>query len=216
MISNEDLRVLVRAVQENAFRLGLTWELGIATVITFDPLTIRLDGDTVDLSNEITNITGQRLNNGDRVYVLILPPNTIYVIGFAGLRKKGCTLRRVASQTLNDAIVTGVIWDTEDEDTNDMWESGTDVTIPFTGMWAFAFCADFSGTAGRTFVEIANVSGFEAIRASVGDTSETKGCATVVLPMTAGDTFLCRVFRDAAAGGTMTARLTCYRVDGGG
>lgn len=215
MINNEDLKILIRAIQDNSFRLGLKWDLSIGTIIEFSPLTIRLDGDTVNLNNEITNLTGQRLNNGDRVYCLIVPPNTIYIIGYAGVRKKGCTLRRVALQTLNDATVTTISWDTEDEDTSDMWSGGGNITIPYTGLWAATLSVDLTTTAGRTYLELENFGGFTSVRSPIEDTGGTRGSITAIAPMNESNVFSCKVFRDAASGGTMTARLTCYRVDGG-
>lgn len=87
MMNKGELDVLAQGIRDNGRRLGLTWDISLASVI--DPLlpSIRIDGDKTDLSNEINNITGHPLRRGDRVYLLLIPPNKTYVIGFAAPRE---------------------------------------------------------------------------------------------------------------------------------
>lgn len=82
---NEDIDALVKGIKDNAKRFGLVWDISLATVI--DPLipSIRIDGDTTDLDNEITNTTGRQLQQGDRVYVFLVPPNKIYIFGYGNI-----------------------------------------------------------------------------------------------------------------------------------
>ena len=50
--------------------------------------------------------------------------------------RRGCRIRRAATQTLNNATLTTISYDTEDEDTDALFpSSGTTITIPFAGMW---------------------------------------------------------------------------------
>jgi hypothetical protein len=72
------------------------------------------------------------------------------------LNKMGCTVRRVATQTLNDATTTAVSWDTQDEDTDAMFApTSTTITIPETGLWAISCTVIRAAVANaRSFLEI--------------------------------------------------------------
>jgi hypothetical protein len=73
-----------KEIVQQAQSLGLTWTLRIATVVTStlnQGLTIVFDGDTVTIS--ATNITGQKLLGGDRVYAIMVPQSGNFVFGFA-------------------------------------------------------------------------------------------------------------------------------------
>jgi hypothetical protein len=77
----DDVGTLVGALQTNAERLGLTWQMRLAEVV--DDSSVIFDGDGTVVSDSITNITGQQLTAGDRVYVMSVPPAGNYVTGFA-------------------------------------------------------------------------------------------------------------------------------------
>lgn len=74
---------------EKARQLGLIWTLRIATisVATLDNLSAVFDGDSAAIS--VTNISGEQLIAGDRVYVIIVPPAGNFVIGRPGLMIMG-------------------------------------------------------------------------------------------------------------------------------
>lgn len=134
----------------------------------------------------------------------------------AGGARMGCTLRRVASQTLPDATNTTVSWDTEDEDTHNLWSSGTTVTIPASGLWAITFGIVASAATARSVLFISPSAGSwsggsAALRNSFGAGEDT--CAVSgTIPLSAGDTFTCVANVDMAGASVFFARLSAYRV----
>lgn len=67
------------AIVANAERLGLTWDLTLASAVTVKPsLMILRDGDTEPIS---ATTTGGMPKVGDRVWVLRVPPSGIYILG---------------------------------------------------------------------------------------------------------------------------------------
>lgn len=132
-----------------------------------------------------------------------------------GARRMGVTLRRVATQAINDVVLTLASFDTQDVDTDNMWAIGTptQVIIPAggTGIWS----ATFTVTPGAG---VAN-SALGLARVLVGATEVARGrisdnVMTVVFagPLTAGDIVTFEAYVDiAAASTTMTARLWLYR-----
>lgn len=80
-MNEEEVSTLVKAVQDNAERLGLSWSLKIATCVKTSPFKVRFDGDdpsehTIESALETQPLTG------DRVYVMTVPPSGNYAIGF--------------------------------------------------------------------------------------------------------------------------------------
>ena len=74
----------VKAVTENADRLGLLWQLRPATVEQIDPIngiTVTIDGDKTPVT--ATSMIGN-VYFGQRVYVLLVPPCGIFIAGFIG------------------------------------------------------------------------------------------------------------------------------------
>lgn len=74
----------VAALVRNANRLGLTWDLRLATIIqpptSTDPKTLAtVDGDSEPLG--MTPLTGAYFPNGSRVWTLRIPPSGNYIIG---------------------------------------------------------------------------------------------------------------------------------------
>lgn len=70
------------ALVANAKRLGLTWGMHLGTVHSWTDTTaaVILDGDT---SYVATKSMVGALTKGDRVYVMEVPPNSLYVVGRA-------------------------------------------------------------------------------------------------------------------------------------
>lgn len=67
------------AIVANAGRLGLTWDLTLATAVTVKPsLMILCDGDTEPIA---ATTTGGMPKSGDRVWVLRVPPSGMYILG---------------------------------------------------------------------------------------------------------------------------------------
>lgn len=76
-------RAGARALVENAKRLGLTWNLRMATVTdatTSGQVEVRMDGDLASIS--VTSMVGT-VALGDRVYVITIPPAGNYIVGLA-------------------------------------------------------------------------------------------------------------------------------------
>lgn len=126
--------------------------------------------------------------------------------------RMGCSLRRVAAQTLPDTAFTAVTWDTEDADTDGLFPgSGFDITIPANGAGVWAVSA--------TVFVTSTITGLGAVRIAVGGIEVAKSSGTgdiggtaLTLPLSAGALVKVEVFADTAAGTTMTAKFHCYRV----
>ena len=73
----------IDAVVRNAGRLGLTWNLMLATVLSGTEaigMKVVCDGDTTPLSATSMIDTGD-LAQGTRVYLLVVPPSGLFIIG---------------------------------------------------------------------------------------------------------------------------------------
>jgi len=68
-----------QALVNDAQRLGLTWDLRPATVGSTDPLQVTVDADTIPIN--ATSMVGV-LTAGRRVYVLLIPPSGVFIVGF--------------------------------------------------------------------------------------------------------------------------------------
>lgn len=81
-VTSDTFSAMAKAIVENANRLGLTWLMRRATVVTRTPgtvfITARYDGDTAAIG--MVNLIGG-ISDGARVYVLQVPPSGNYVIG---------------------------------------------------------------------------------------------------------------------------------------
>jgi hypothetical protein len=82
-VNQAEVTALVNAIKDNAQRLGLIWEIKIATVLQAEPIVLQFDGDTDAANSGITNITSLALTAGDRVYVFAVPPAGNYIISIA-------------------------------------------------------------------------------------------------------------------------------------
>lgn len=72
----------MKALVANAKRLGLTWTMHLGTVHSWTDTTttVVLDGDSSYIATK--SMVGV-LTKGDRVYVMEVPPNSLYVVGRA-------------------------------------------------------------------------------------------------------------------------------------
>lgn len=137
---------------------------------------------------------------------------TGHVVPATEYDRMGCSLRRVATQTLPDAAFTQISWDTEDADTNGMFPgSGVTITIPTggDGLWVVSTrLSTAASPAGLAFISL-NIGGGENFRAPFAD---NVGGATRVLPLTGGVQIVVQAFMDTAAGTTVTGDFHCYRI----
>lgn len=125
--------------------------------------------------------------------------------------RMGCSLRRVAAQTLPDAAFTSILWDTEDADTDGLYSSGDTITVPAGGGGLWAVSATVFAVAPPT------VLGFVTFFLNGGAQgrfpfADNVASTAVTLPLDAGGTIVVQAYRDAAAGTTMTASFYAYRV----
>ena len=136
--------------------------------------------------------------------------------------RMGVTLRRVlTNQTLPDNSATTVSWDTEDQDTDNMWASGTPtvITIPAggTGLWSITFGVVLTASAtARSLVYLILSAGTwtgagAPFRNSFG-AGEDACTVSGVIPLTAGNTFTCGAQVDMAGAASMVARLNAYKI----
>ncbi len=78
----------IKAIQDNAQRLGLTWQLRLATVLpnttgTANSSPVVMDGDTAAI--DAVSMIGP-LQGGMRVYVITSPPAGNHIVGMADAR----------------------------------------------------------------------------------------------------------------------------------
>jgi hypothetical protein len=84
MTTEADAAAMVQTVKDNANRLGLTWQVTMATVVDgADPknVTATFDGDDAPTVGLISMIGAP--GPGDRVYVVAIPPAGNYIMGRA-------------------------------------------------------------------------------------------------------------------------------------
>lgn len=105
---SEDINTLIKGLRDNAKRLGLIWDISLATVMDPTIPSIKIDGDTKELSNEISNITGSQLQQGDRIYVLLVPPNKTYIFGFNEIQTWPRLYVCTSNLNLTDTTMTDV------------------------------------------------------------------------------------------------------------
>jgi hypothetical protein len=135
-------------------------------------------------------------------------------------QRTGCTLRRAAAQTLPDIATTAISWDTEDSDPFGMIAApSTTLTIPAggDGIWAIAFVVSLVAVVtGRSFADLTPTTTPWSISAGAlrfpFSTGEGIIGGGATFPMVAGNTITVSVNADTAAGTTMTAALTAYRI----
>lgn len=95
-----------QALIENAGRLGLTWQLRIATVMTVGlkgVATATYDGDTVPIG--VTSTVGT-LTVGTRIYTLSVPPSGNFAVGKVSAMETGDVSVSFASALSNTQVIT--------------------------------------------------------------------------------------------------------------
>ena len=145
-------------------------------------------------------------------------PNAGDVIYIADHARMGCQLSRTStSQTLPDNTDTATSWDTEVEDTHDLWSSGTTVTIPANGdgLWAITYGIQTAAVStARSLLFIAPSTTIWTggrLRSSFG-ADEDICTVSGTIPLAAGDTLTFTANVNMAGASTFFSRLSCYRV----
>lgn len=98
-MNEEEVSTLIKATQDNAQRLGLTWELQTATVSQSFPLRVKFGDEDADHPAESALTVMPR--PGDRLYVIAVPPAGNYAIGYV----TPPSLRHMGTMWTNNGIV---------------------------------------------------------------------------------------------------------------
>lgn len=202
----------------NADRLGLTWQLYLATVayVSEGIISVTVDGDATAVP--ATSMIGV-VRPGQRVYVIAIPPGGLFVVGYAETRPIGCSLQRV-NQSIPDGgpAATVISWDTILRDTDNVWKRATPtlIRVPVIGLWSMTLIVNIVGggglaAGGRGFISIL-VDGLP-YRQSMAGSGESFAGQTIIVPVTPSQTLTFDAYCDTAAGATtFNAILHCYRV----
>lgn len=194
-----------------------------AAVTQISPsLLIKLDGETSALAAVPDTLVGGLAVN-DRVRVLLTTNSNPFfrarraiVLGKAGgFPRMGCTLRVNSAVSIpNGGTSTAVSWNVEDFDPNNMWSSGSTITIPAAGVWSMNFETEWASAlgTGRAFMSIEDNTG-AIYRLPLAGQSETFCAMSWTMPMSASQTITAKVFQTSGAAVNLNvARLHVYRV----
>jgi len=194
-----------------------------ATVTQASPLRIRIDGESAALPFTPGSLVANLAVN-DRVWIALatnadpsVKSRRVVIIGRSGgnqLPRNGITLRRNTTQSIPTAGSSVAIdWNVADFETPEMWTSGSTVTIPLPGMWAFTFQVEWASAvgSGRAFLSVEiNAAPY---RLPYNGQSETFVTMGFIQPLQAGETFVCKVLQSSGASiNVTTARLHAYRI----
>jgi hypothetical protein len=222
---NSELAQLVSAgakqLVEQARSLGLTWSLRLATMSssTRDSLTAKLDGDSVPLP--VTNMTGNVLVAGQRVYVLIVPPAGNFVAG-SPVPTTVMALRARATFSLAVGGFTTITWDTIDTNVGS-WGTvpATAFTVPadgYYGMTADIVMADAGILNSLQGIAITTsaAGGWPAVAYinywSLTGASENAATVSATAFAESGDTVSVAVRQNSAGSTACNAYLTLVRL----
>lgn len=202
----------VKAVTENANRLGLTWDLRPATISQVDSttgITVTVDGDATPIG--ATSMVGGVVQ-GQRVYVLLIPPGGVFIVGWAGTERIGAIIQRSVFTVPSGGGATPINWTTVSTSVGASFINvpSTTITIPTNGIYGITYAA-FGGTGGgtRNFVGINILTGPVAgiiFRASF-DPTEQFCTVSAIIPLAAGNTFQCDIFQNSGANMTNTTAI---------
>lgn len=197
----------------------------LGVVASPDIAVITLDPNRVNGAPEIVYVTA---HTGAATSATILrgqegtaarehPVGTFWVHGATGLdfAGRGVVLRRAALQSIPDAVVTAVSWDTEDFDSDGFIAvTATTITVPagLGGWYAISAVAFGTGVATtRAFLDI--VAATRIWRTSAdASADEDQTSNGIVVRLLAAETVRVDLFQDSAGAMNMTARLEMVRI----
>lgn len=210
----------VKAIQDNASRLGLTWDVTLATISTAEPLQGVLDGDSTPIG--LVSTCGPAIAK-DRVYVLTVPPAGNFMIGFLGPTGDDVGFGRIMAQvrrTSNQSIPSGsqenISWPSNFA-TNlggfTLSASGLTVAVPVTGLYDIGLQTDLaSGGGSRNFVNLTVSGQLLDFRNSFVSGEDIANVAAPGVPMIAGGTVVASIFQNSGSAINLsTAVLTISR-----
>lgn len=209
--------VAIQELISQARSLGISWNLRLATVTSnsgVGGLAIIFDGDTVAIS--ATNITGDFLASGDRVYVIMVPTTGNYVVGHAEAISPIGLVATVTAQALPNNAATAVSWASASFNDPGFISTfpSTSFTIPAAlgGLYAITANTLNGATGARNFIEITEsgnlwLRSFFATPETFCSTSGVRFFST-----TASTTIAVNVFQNSGGATTMTANVWAYRL----
>jgi hypothetical protein len=141
-------------------------------------------------------------------------------IGWAAASgRTGCRVRRAAVQSIPNATSTSLSFDTEDDDTDGFFApTSTTITIPtgLGGLYAITFFASGPGISGESFMSIFPTSALTGMPAQfvaqIPSSVAELAALGIVIPLLAGDSFVCRVNHTTGAANNFTGWASCYRM----
>lgn len=208
---------LTKALQDNAERLGLTWEIRLATVVSLtDSPALVFDNDDTPVTSGVTNMLGTRPPLGARVYAMSIPPSGVYIVGWAQLREPiGVeAARSLSAQALPTTSPTVVAWDMKTDPYGFMAPlspTTSQIVIPpgFGGVYTLTAALNITATGTRNFITI-----FEGanrfVRASL-DPGEDYGAVSGTQHFDDGDVITVDAFQNSGALGAMVGIFRMYR-----
>ncbi len=105
-----DTTATVQAIKDNAQRLGLTWKIQYATVVDgtdVGAVTVDFDGDVLSVPTPAVSLVGV-LAAGQRVAVLLTPPDGVYIISILVDNPFGGLVDWVSSSANTGTALAGV------------------------------------------------------------------------------------------------------------
>lgn len=169
----------VRALTENASRLGLTWSLRPATVFDFDFASQKgsavYDGDTEAIS--FTSLCGGMLP-GFRVMGMSVPPSANYALSYMNVPQPGTLVARLQASTAQSIPDAGsgtfIQFDTQ---LHNWFQAGfstgdpTKFTPPVAGFYNFVGRAVFAGNPTSRRAAFINTNGSTGAPGTLGGQS---------------------------------------------
>jgi hypothetical protein len=217
------LSASVQSLLESASRLGLTWAINLATVVdpgatsTVGAIKATLDGDTEAIT--MFSMIGT-LVQGQRIYVITVPPAGNYVVGTAGPLLVPILRARV-SFVLPGSVLTTVTWTDVDEVTGGAWITvpSTTVTIPTDGIYSLNVVGVFDTVGIANSLQDISIQVLSSVPnwASVPyrdawSVGEQAGIAAGTTRLNAGDTFTVFMRQNSAVNMNVLGYLTVLRI----
>ncbi len=209
----------IRAVAENAQKLGMTWGLRPATVLSVDPLTAAYDGDGAP--TDMKSMMGA-VSIDERVYGISVPPGGNYLSGRC--LPQPMLRIRLTDGTVATGVTQDVPFDEVDEQIGDWGHAVvpfTTIAVPEAGIYHVSVTSEwgFAAAAGSrqdiTILFNSTIPGWlSTLYRGSWSNGGGVGTANATLRLNKNDNFFVRVFQNSVANNTYDAWLTAVRKSG--
>lgn len=207
----------VKALVENGPRLGLTWDLTLATIVDIDPTTAEvsgiLDGDSEPIG--LISLRGP-FALGDRVWVVQVPPSgnyivgTVYVGGDTDFGRVQMEVRRTSNQSIPSGSQENIVWNSTVTNRGGfaLSASGLTVTVPRIGIYDASLQIDMGGGGGsRNFVNL-DISGRPvSVRNSFASGEDIANVTAAGIPLGAGAAVVGSIFQNSGSPINLTSAV---------